>query len=88
MNLVSNPHLIEIESELNRYYKIPRVEVFNICINNRLASTLRRYNAEIDATSDFLIKQESVRVLKALTKIKKNEDREIIKQNMDMEDEE
>ena len=86
MSLVSNPYLIEIESELNQYYKIPRVEIFNICINKRLAATLRKYNAEIDATSEFLIKQESVRVLKALTKIKKNEDREVIKQNMEEEE--
>ena len=83
MNLVNNPYINEIDSELNQYYNMSRTDVFNMCINNKLAATLRRYNAEIDFNSEYLVRQESVRVLKALTKIHKSEDKEIIKQNME-----
>lgn len=67
-----------IEKELNTYRDLTKVEIFNVCINNRLVSTLRKYNEEIDTTSEYLLRQSSVRVLKALTKIKKVNDKDII----------
>lgn len=72
-----------IESELNKYNYLTRVELFNLCINNRLAATLKKYNQDIDTTSEYLLRQSSVRVLKALTKIKKVDDKDVINQYME-----
>lgn len=75
--------LSNIEGELSQYKDLTKVEIFNICINNRLAATLVKYNEQIDSSSDYLLRQSSVRVLKALTKIKKNDDKDIINQYME-----
>lgn len=72
-----------IETELCKYKDLSRVEVFNMCINNRLADTLVKYNEHIDSNSEYLLRQSSVRVLKALTKLKKVDDKEIINQYME-----
>lgn len=73
----------EIEVELSRYKDLSKVEIFNECINNRLAATLVKYNEKIDSTSEYLLRQSSVRVLKALTKIKKVNDKDIINSYME-----
>lgn len=72
-----------IEVELSTYKDLSKVEIFNTCINNRLAATLLKYNEQIDSTSEYLLRQSSVRVLKALTKIKKVDDKDIINQYME-----
>lgn len=72
-----------IEVELNTYKDLSKVEIFNTYINNRLAATLLKYNEQIDSTSEYLLRQSSVRVLKALTKIKKVDDKDIINQYME-----
>jgi hypothetical protein len=74
-----------IESELNAYKDLSKVEIFNTFINKRLAATLIKYNEQIDATSEYLLRQSSVRVLKALTKIKKVDDKDIIQQYRESE---
>lgn len=75
--------LSSIEEDLHTYENLTKVEIFNVCINNRLASTLRKYHEDIDSTSEYLLKQSSVRVLKALTKIKKVSDKDIINDYME-----
>lgn len=75
--------LSNIEDELSQYKDLTKVEIFNVCINNRLAATLVKYNEQIDSSSEYLLRQSSVRVLKALTKIKKNDDKDIINQYME-----
>lgn len=75
--------LSSIEKDLHAYDNLSKVEIFNVCINNRLASTLRKYNEDIDSTSEYLLKQSSIRVLKALTKIKKVSDKDIINDYME-----
>lgn len=75
--------LKDIEVELSTYKDLSKVEIFNVCINKRLADTLAKYNEQIDFTSEYLLRQSSVRVLKALTKIKKVDDKDIINQYME-----
>lgn len=83
MILLDRNILNSIEKDLHTYDSLSKVEIFNVCINNRLASTLRKYNEDIDSTSEYLLKQSSVRVLKALTKIKKVSDKDIINDYME-----
>lgn len=71
-----------IKDELSKYDGLTRVELFNECINNKLKNTLYKYNVETEHMSDFLLQQEGIRVLKAITKIQKFDDKEIIYANM------
>lgn len=69
----------EIISDLDRYADKNRDELYTEFINYKLTNTLKHYNDEIEYNSDRLIKSESVRVLKAITKIQKRQDVENIK---------
>ena len=74
--------LTTIKAELSRYDGMTRLELFNYSINDKLKSTLYKYDIETDQLSDFLIQQQGMRVLKAITKIQKFDDRKIIYDNM------
>ena len=86
MNLISSDNLKNnlsiIRAELSKYDKMTRKEFFNQAINNRLKNTLYIYNIETDKLSDFLIQQQGMRVLKAITKIQKADDKKVIYNNM------
>lgn len=75
--------LKQIEVELSTYKDLTKFEIFNACINKRLADALVNYNEQIDYTSEYLLRQSSVRVLKALTKMKKVDDKDIINSYME-----
>lgn len=72
-----------IKEALNQYNGMTHVEFFNYMLNQRLKSTLYLYNKDTDHISDFLLNQGGLRVLKAVTKIQKLEDRKIIYENME-----
>ena len=74
--------LTDINTNLNKYADYRRPELFKQFIHERLTDTLKMYNHQLDVTSDFLLHQEGDRVLKALTKMKKQEDKDVIAQNM------
>lgn len=74
--------LDRISAQLDKY-DIPRTEIFNKCINDKLITNLRNYNLEIDSTSYFLAHQSSIRVMKALTKSQKEDDKEAILQQIE-----
>lgn len=71
----------KIEEELNKYKNIQREDLLKSCITNKLAGTLERYNEEIDLNSDYLLTRSSTKVLKALTKLQKKQDKEILEEN-------
>jgi len=79
-NLKNN--LAKIKAELALYDEFTRPELFNHCINQRLMHTLELYNVKTDQLSDFLIRQQGIRVLKAITKLQKFNDRKVIYENM------
>lgn len=86
MNFLYNSKLDEniktIQNELCEYSNLDRTEIFNQAINKLLMHTLRKYNNKIDDLSGYLLNQEGMRVLKAITKIQKHADKKVIYENM------
>ena len=84
MSLVENKslkeNLTDISNELDKYKNISRSSLFTTCINNKLKNTLRQYNLEIELTSKYLIEQNTVRVMKTITKVQKENDLEALEQ--------
>lgn len=74
--------LKKITEEMNKYSKMTQVELFNQSINKLLTQTLKKYNNNIDLLSEYILNKEGMRVLKAITKIQKNNDKKIIYENM------
>lgn len=74
--------LKKIAEEMNKYSKMTQVELFNQSINKLLTQTLKKYNNNIDLLSEYILNKEGMRVLKAITKIQKNNDKKIIYENM------
>lgn len=86
MNLILSDNLknnlAKIKAELALYDEFTRLELFNHCINQRLLHTLELYNVKTDQLSDFILGQQGIRVLKAITKLQKFSDRKVIYENM------
>ena len=79
-NLTQN--LETIKSEIDKYSDMTRTEIFNQSINRLLKHTLQRYSNTIEQLSGYLLNQEGMRILKAITKIQKLDDKKIIYENM------
>lgn len=79
--------LNSIELELNKYKDMDRNTLFNYCIDRRLQATLLNYNEELEDTTGFLLRKAGWRVLKALTRIQKNDDKDEIKKHLKKEKE-
>lgn len=75
----------KIDEEINKYTKFSRVELFEYCIQELLKEKLNVYNEYIDTTIKFLESRGSASVLKALAKIQKQEDKEIIEAKLKKE---
>ena len=69
-----------LKGELELAETISRDDILTSAINKRLHSVLLRYNEEIDATSDYLLRKASAKVLKEITRINKHDDLSVIKQ--------
>ena len=80
-NLTSNLELIA--KEMDKYSGMTQTEIFNQSINRHLTHTLIKYNSAVDNMSGYLLKQEGMRVLKAITKMQKFADKKIIKENLE-----
>ena len=80
--------LKKISAELHKYDEYDRQALLKTCINNKLAYTLKRYNEDIDANSEYLLTRSSFKVLKALTKLQKKEDVKAIKETLKLDIEE
>ena len=71
-------HIKSIKKELNKYSDKTKDELLSLCIDNKLQAALEKYNKEIELNSDYLLTRSSVRVLKALTKLQKRADKEVL----------
>ena len=74
--------IIEVADDLNRYKGVTRSHLFTKCVDEKLKNTLQIYINDLDLTSDDLMRKASVRVMKALTKIQKNDDKNAIKEQI------
>ena len=74
--------IIEISDDLDRYKDITRARLFTRCVDNKLKNTLQNYISDLDLTSDELMRKASFRVMKAITKIQKNDDKNAIKEQI------
>lgn len=68
--------------ETMQYANKTQSELLDMFIEEKLQNTLIKYDLELDQLSTYLGNQKGVRVLKALVKIRKQEDKKIIEQNM------
>lgn len=77
--------LLRIEMELDKYADLSRAELLTYCIKEKLNSTLRKYNEEMQGKMDVLSRAGNIRVLKAISKIQKNNDKKAIQDQIDSE---
>lgn len=68
----------EIGEELSKYSRYSHEALLTKFINERLSQTLNQYNIELEKTTSFLSAQSGMRVLKAIAKKRKQQDKEII----------
>ena len=69
-----------IKQDLDKYKDKTPIELFHDCIHQKLYLTLQRYNEEIDFNSDYLLTRSSTKVLKAITKIQKRDDKNVLEE--------
>lgn len=67
-----------IKKEINRYIDKTPAELLSYCIEDKLNTTLKKYNKEMDLNSDYLLSRSSFKVLKAITKIQKKSDKKAL----------
>ena len=77
--------LKHIKYDLNKYANMSQGDLLSYCINDKLQGTLKTYSEEIKLNSDYLLTRSSFRVLKALTKLQKKADKEVLQSLSDME---
>lgn len=70
--------LNEIMQELALYKDIPPEELLTDCIRRKLQSTVLKYNKTLDMSSNYLTTRACEKVLKALTKIRKKDDKKAL----------
>ncbi len=68
-----------IQRELKKYENLTPSELLSFCIDSKLQATLKRYSDEVRWNTDYLLTRSSFKILKALTKIQKNADKEVLK---------
>lgn len=71
-------NIASIQQDLNKYKGYTKTRLFQECIHEKLKYTVQMYNEEIDLNTDFLLSKESARVLKAITKIQKADDKNLL----------
>lgn len=71
-------NILKIKEELFKYESVSRADLFSSCIQDKLDTTLRKYNYEISRNADYLRTRSSAKVLKALTKLQKKDDMELL----------
>lgn len=66
----------QVEQEINQYNNLTRQELYQQCIDAKLKVTLDNYLHIIEVNEDYLLTRNSVKVMKAITKQQKKEDKE------------
>ena len=71
-----NEIIKSINDDLDKYKDLTHEQIFTTCIETKLRNTLLNYNYDIDLNSKFLLTRQAEKVLKAITKIQKEQDKE------------
>ena len=75
-----------IKQDISKYENINRADLLTKCIDDKLRATLKKYNLDMELNSDYLLKREGTRVLKALTKLQKKDDKEALLASIEEEE--
>lgn len=70
--------LNEIIQELALYKNVSPEEMLTECIRQKLQNTVLKYDKTLDMSSNYLTTRACEKVLKALTKIRKKDDKEAL----------
>ena len=76
-NFLNN--ILKIKEELKVSKAFSRDDLFEECVNKKLENVVKIYNRELDEGSDFLLTKNPESVLKAINKMQKVKDREVLK---------
>lgn len=68
----------DINEDLSKYLNMSRDELFTLFVNEKLQGTLRRYEVELEVTSDYLLRKNANIVFKRLTELQKDKDKEAL----------
>ena len=72
-------NVLSIIEDFKKYYKISKDTIYTECIEKKLNLTVLKYNKELALNSRYIERRSDKKVLKALTKLQKNQDREVLK---------
>ena len=75
-------NLKEIIQEIQVQKGFSRDKFFEGCINEKLKNIVARYNLDLDLGTNFLLTRSSESVIKAINKIQKVKDREVLRSYM------
>lgn len=75
-------NLKEIIQEIQVQKGFSRDKFFEGCINEKLKNIVARYNLDLDLGTNFLLTRPSESVIKAINKIQKVKDREVLRSYM------
>ena len=70
-------NLESIEKDLLKYKEYNRESLLKLFIDEKLKWALKIYNAEVERNSNYLLSKNGIRVLKALTKLQKKQDKAV-----------
>ncbi len=68
--------LSEIINELEVTKTFSRNSLLDSCINAKLRNTITTFNDELDLTTEYLLRRASEKVLKTITKVQKQKDKQ------------
>ena len=72
-------NVLLIIEDFKKYYRVSKDTIYTDCIEKKLNLTVSKYNNELALNSRYITGRSDKKVLKALTKLQKNQDREILK---------
>ena len=73
-------NLSKIINELETAKSFSKESLYEDCIRQKLKNTITTYNKEIDLTTEYLLQRAGEKVLKSLSKIQKQKDKEVLNQ--------
>lgn len=73
-------NLSKIINELETSKSFSREYLYEDCIKQKLKNTITTYDKEVDLTTEYLLQRASEKVLKSLSKIQKQKDKEVLNQ--------
>lgn len=68
--------LSEIINDLEVTKTFSRTSLLDTCINAKLRNTITTFNDELDLTTEYLLRRASEKVLKTITKVQKQKDKQ------------